>query len=843
MNISLSECNFQALLDITRECYVVLDVDDFTVREWNQAFFDLCHGMVNAGKCLDDEQFMGLADIVKQQISALENGEKINLIPWLPIGSVQNNAHRKLSAKLVCTLNDKGAVLVNVRSHGLWDFNEDINVESIKKSLERRDFLLQSISLAAQYLLAGNEEFDVAINKVLEILGHATQVDRVYVWNFHDGPNPKVDPRVYTSQLYEWSEGAEPQQGNELCVNMPVDDIVPTWMPLFYEGKCVNNLVKNMPLSEREQLEPQGILSIITAPIYCSGQLWGFIGFDNCHSEYIWSKQEENILRTAGALIGTAIQSQITDKALKKAQDNFNNAVEATGEVIWVFDREHKVEYVSEKCKELLGYKPKDIVGRPFTDFLLEPERFVFSATPSRPIMREIDIKVCCQKGSVRWIRFSCKYIFNEKREMLAGFGASMDITEMREAQEALRAANIALSDSVANANKLAYEAQQANQAKSDFLANMSHEIRTPMNAIVGMTYLLARTEESDKQTDYIKKINFASQSLLRIINDILDFSKVEAGKMDIEIKPFYIEEVMSGVLKFIDQNIVEKGLEFSLDIAPEAKGQYCGDCLRLTQVLTNLCTNAVKFTEKGQVSVKVFADAHSEDGSFVHFSVSDTGIGISEEQIAKLFAPFVQADVSHTRRYGGTGLGLVLSKKLANLMGGDLWCESVVGKGSTFHLTCLFQKDKQEAVLLEHKEEKPESYEEFLRNHYSNKRILLVEDNEINQMIAEELLKEVGFEIAIANNGEEALLALEEDAYDLVLMDIQMPVMDGLTAASRIRLNDKYDSLPVIAMTAHAMVDDKQKSLDAGMNDHITKPIDTQILYERLYFWLSNKT
>ncbi|MDL2266469.1 PAS domain S-box protein [Desulfovibrio sp. OttesenSCG-928-G15] len=856
-----------------------------------------------------------------------------------------------------------GAVLAVVH-----DVTERYNME---QRLVRRDKLLQSTSQAAQQLLSDNDNFDETVTSVLEILGHATGVDRVYVWSIHPSPNPEVNPELHTTQLYEWSEGAEPQQDSDICTNRPVSEAIPTWIDTFLSGKCVNNLVRNMPLLEQEQLAPQGIISIMTAPILFHGELWGFIGFDDCHSEYVWTESEENILRAAGTLIGTAIHNQRINEALRQSQARFRMVEEATGEVIWSVDGSMRVDYVSEKITPVLGFEPEEIIGRKLEFLLAEPDRAAFMPTPEQTIMRDAEMRMQCKDGSVKWVRSSCKFVFDKHGVMQQGFGTSMDVTEvrqaheeLRQAKEALEAANRQLAESAEVANELAQEARKANLAKGEFLANMSHEIRTPMNAIMGMAHLVLRTELKPKQREYLEKIDFASKSLLRIINDILDFSKVEAGKMELEEAPFYVEDIVRGVYDLVEHRAAEKGLAVTIAIAPEAREQYRGDSLRLAQVLTNLCTNAVKFTAEGGIHVAVQADRHEKNGVLLHFTVTDSGIGLSGEEMAKLFTPFSQADSSTTRKYGGTGLGLALCKKIVHLMGGDIWCESAPGKGSTFHFTCLFREIAREPrdsdgpenftdmrvlaampddasykalydqlfslgcrdiervssladivrraasaapadllvvsggfaefdqleraaaegrlgamkVLLvagfavEHtaltesvladpvtqsglydatvcllgrdlglasQASKQKLEREFMGRHEGS-RILLVEDNEINQVVAEELLKQAGMRVTIANNGKEALEILDKQSFDLVLMDIQMPEMDGLTATSKLRAQERFADLPIIAMTAHAMSDDRQKSLDAGLNAHITKPIDSVELFSTLAKWLN---
>ncbi len=508
---------------------------------------------------------------------------------------------------------------------------------------------------------------------------------------------------------------------------------------------------------------------------------------------------------------------------------------------------------------------------------------------------------------------------------------------------------------------------------KSLFLANMSHEIRTPMNAIIGLSYLALKTPLNAKQRDYVSKIHGAGTSLLGVINDILDFSKIEAGKLDLETTDFQIEDVISAVVTLTAQKAHDKGLEFLADVSHAIPDHLRGDPLRLGQVLTNLVNNAVKFTEQGEVRLKIELLERAGDKVALKFSVSDTGIGMTREQAAKLFQPFTQADMSTTRKHGGTGLGLTIARRLVELMAGNIWLESEPGQGTTFHFIAWFElaavtasrrivperltrlrvlivddnaaareilqeplrgivghvdvvasgaeaiasvkqmdatapydlvfmdwrmpgmdgleasrRIKEDATVSRPpaivlvtafgREEVREEAERIQLDGFLVKpvtksmivdtlvnlfgdarrgapgvsavaneqagrmrgaRILLVEDNEINQQIAVELLEGAGATMQVANNGREGVEILsqgpEPPPFDLVLMDLQMPEMDGFQATAKLRGDARFASLPIIAMTAHATIEERQRCLAAGMNAHVAKPIDPALLFETL--------
>jgi len=441
------------------------------------------------------------------------------------------------------------------------------------------------------------------------------------------------------------------------------------------------------------------------------------------------------------------------------------------------------------------------------------------------------EFRVVWPDSSVHFIKAASKTSFDEQGKPVRMIGVNYDITEQHLNEQKLRLAK--------------QQADSANRMKSQFLANMSHEIRTPMNAIIGLSALgLQLHGVPPKLRDYLNKIATSSKALLAIINDILDYSKVEAGRIELDPVEFALEQLLDNVADLFTAHAEEKAVELNFEIDPAIPPFLIGDSLRIGQVLNNLVGNAVKFTQRGEVHISVtLIEQHDNDTQrtvALRFTVRDTGIGISSEQMGRLFTAFSQADGTITRHFGGSGLGLVISKKLVEKMGGELRVESVYGKGSRFSFAITLPASKRTHLdrAPDQLRGMPTSWLEMSTNIHGA-QVLLVEDNDINQLVACDLLEQMGLTVSIANNGLEALLILETKTFDIVLMDMQMPVLDGLEACRRIRTQARYAQLPIIAMTAAVMAEDRAASQAAGMNAHLAKPIDPPTLLRTLLKWI----
>lgn len=529
--------------------------------------------------------------------------------------------------------------------------------------------------------------------------------------------------------------------------------------------------------------------------------------------------------------IRLSLISQAQSEQIKQSEQRFRDVSEASGEYLWEVDNQMRYTFLSDRCLDVKGYSREALLGHTPVEFMPEDDAVEIrdslqqAADERRPF--SIEHRTITGSGDVVWEQVKGVPMFDADDRMTGFRGAGSSITERKHAEYSLIEAQ--------------KKAEAASQAKSEFLATMSHEIRTPMNGVIGMAQLLDQTNLDATQKSYVDIINQSGKLLLTIISDILDYSKIEAGHLVMESRPFKLHESVYAVYDLLSVSAFDKGLKFDVDYRADKNIVLQGDAVRFRQILMNLVNNAIKFTHQGGISLSVDCEPVSSDLVKVSVKVSDTGVGIAAEAQAKVFSLFTQGDSSTTRQYGGTGLGLPITKKLIEMMNGDISMSSEVNIGSEFRFYLILPiagiagEQSAGAQAPDHKR-----FSNFLQG----KKVLLVEDVVLNQTVTMAMLKNMGIQVDLAEHGVQAIELVAANNYDLILMDCQMPVMDGYRATARIREMESRDkaAVPIVALTANASEADRQHCLQTGMDDYLSKPFEQEALLQVLINWLGKK-
>ncbi len=548
----------------------------------------------------------------------------------------------------------------------------------------------------------------------------------------------------------------------------------------------------------------------------------------------------------------TVSKSSLEDAfdALQLSELKYRELVSHANVIILRLAPDGTVTYFNEFAERFFGYTTAEILGRPVVGTILPTTESntgrdlagMMASILERPdAFAESENENMTRDGRRVIVQWANRVILDSAGDPAGILCIGHDVTEKRHADRELDQHRHHLEELVfSRTQELAAArdaAEAANRAKSAFLANMSHELRTPMNAIMGMTNLVLRRATDPKQIDYLNKAIKASQHLLGLISDILDISRIEADRMTIDEREFPVSQLVDEVLRMTDEAARSKGLELVAEVAGDVPRDLCGDALRLRQILLNFVGNAIKFSERGCVRLRVDIADEDSNSVLLRLSVFDQGIGLSQDQVRKLFQPFTQVDDSLTRKYGGSGLGLVISRRIATLMGGEVGVESELGNGSCFWATVRLKRSSGSRPASA--TANSNDVRDLLMREYAGARILVVEDEPSNREVAEFLLRDAGLVPELAVDGQEALERIRSAHFSMILMDLQMPVMNGLDAARAIRQIPGMSRIPIIAMTANAFDGDRQRCIDSGMNDHLSKPVVSEALYALILHWL----
>jgi PAS domain S-box-containing protein len=727
-----------------------------------------------------------------------------------------------------------------------WD-NEDINFArsvsdiiaigfeskmrlDIQEKLTYKSELLAAMTLCTEKFL-NSKDLSNMFSDVLIIMGNATKSHRAYYYE-----NNEKDSTI--SQKYRWiKDETELSVNNPLLQNLPYPFFEELLEPLR-ENKnysaCVSRIANK---SLKDKLINVEVKSLILFPIFVKDKFHGFLGFDYTNEERIWNEDEVNILQTLARNISASIEQIDSETIIYESEEKFRLLASNIPGTVYLAENDatYTKIYLNDEIEKLTGYDKNLFLSNQllFTDLIHPDDAFETMAEIKGNLLQNqgfhLTFRIIRKDEKIVWVEeFADVIIKNDKIAYIEGI--MFDITQRKEADEAIKGRDYA---------------EAANRAKSEFLANMSHEIRTPLNGIIGFTDLLMKTKLEEIQQKHMNTVNQSAHTLLEIINDILDFSKIEAGKLDLYIEKHHVRELLKEITDLILYEANQKNLDLELNIQSDIPLYFWTDTVRLKQILINLLANAVKFTEKGSIKLNVtLLKQVSATKARIRFAVIDSGIGIQEKNKNKIFKAFSQEDSSTTKKFGGTGLGLTISNKLLALMKSRLQLESEVGIGSTFYFDLDLKTTNETDLDIDFFQQTNIPNDLFLfqtNEQLHNLKVMLVEDNKINMLLLKTIISNLLVNPIIYQipDGLAAVTDFEAINPDIIFMDIQMPKMNGYQATTEIRKSSLGKNIPIIAITAGTEKEEKNKCLDVGMNDYISKPIVKGAIEETFLKWM----
>ncbi|WP_119792194.1 PAS domain S-box protein [Flavobacterium anhuiense] len=831
--------------DVNRVSFWKYDNDLITCKN----LFSLDNQSLNDKSILKKESYPIYFETLNNKaiINAPDVFNKLETSEFQKLYFTKNNIKSMLDVPIFLTGQLAGVVCFeSTEQKREWD-NEDINYArtisdvislaissqmrlEAERKLQLKSQLLSALSLCTEKFLLSKTTHQM-FEETYNIIGKAAKVDHMYYYE---------KDAIYNtvSQKYKWSREGVIHQITPLR-SMTEENLREIY-DAASQRKILNTLTRN--LSDgffKKLLIDNEIQSILILPIYINDIFTGFIGFDDCTTERKWSEDEINIFQVLANNISSALERNRNETKIIESEEKFKLIANNIPGTVYLskFDAFSTKIFLNDEVSNLTGYSKSEFIENNLSFLsLIHPEdkeevinNQIDNLQNGMPLHNVYRIKR--KSGEYIWIEEFGDVIKRDDEIEFVG-GIYFDITSKKEIEDAIKAKQLA---------------EAANKSKSDFLANMSHEIRTPLNGIIGFTHLLMKTDLEEIQEKYMTTINQSAHSLLEIINDILDFSKIEAGKLELFIDLYDLKKILGQVFDLIVYESNKKNLELELNIDPEVPKYIWTDIVRLKQILINLLSNAVKFTIEGSIklNVSVLEKKHNNN-CVIRFAVIDTGIGILEKNQQKIFKAFSQEDSSTTRKFGGTGLGLTISNQLLALMESRLQLESKIDEGSTFFFDLNLKTSNQsinDKYNAELKSLNINLDSDEIETNGSNITFLIVEDNKVNMLLLKTIIKNLYNNAFIfeCENGYEAIQQFEQINPTIIFMDIQMPIMNGYETAKAIRNTKKGRDVPIIAVTAGAEKEERNKCISAGMDDYISKPIMKGSVEEALIKWLGN--